>query len=78
MQDVIVKMKDGNRFSGPLLRWRPREGWFSLFATVEGQEPPVIQLAEVESAIQKGQRVGIQRIEDVDMLERARKDGWDG
>lgn len=72
MHDVLVTLKNGSRLSGPLWEWRPKEGWFSL----AGQDTEKILLSEVESAIQKGVRVAIDRVEDVDLLTRARREDW--
>jgi hypothetical protein len=85
MTDALVKMKDGRTYCNPIWMWRPKEGWLSLIATGEG-EPDKIWLRDVESAVEKGQRVGIEiidgerrpKIRDVDLLERARADGWNG
>lgn len=68
-----VKLKNGKVLSGSLWEWRPREGWFTL-TTNDGLEE--IRLAEVAAAFQQGQRVVVDRVQDVDLLQRARKDGW--
>ena len=57
-------------------KWRPKQGWFSLVGDVDDDGPVIIYLKDVESAIEYGQRTRIDKIEDVDLLERARKDGW--
>lgn len=60
--------------------WRPKEGWFSLCLS-EDEEPNKegrFYLREVESAVAAGQRTRVDRIEDVDLLVRARTEGWDG
>jgi hypothetical protein len=72
MQDVIVRMKDGRQYQGPLHVWRPEGGWFSLM----GEYTERIQLAEVLSAINKNQMVMAGVVEDVDLLERAIDEGW--
>jgi hypothetical protein len=76
MHDCKVIMKDGRKFSGPLWDWRPVEGWFSIPS--DENAPEKIFLRDVASAVNHGLRTGIGKIEDVDLLERARKNGWDG
>lgn len=73
MHDVIVKMKDGRDLSGPLYMWRPLDGYFSI--VLDG-EPGRIELADVASAVQLEQRTSTTTVENVDLLERARRDGW--
>jgi hypothetical protein len=75
MHYVDVKMKDGTKYCAPIYMWRPQEGWFSL---MDNDAPDQIRLADVESAIEEGQRVTVNRIEDADLLAKARRDGWDG
>jgi hypothetical protein len=73
---VVVILKDGRRFCGPIWTWRPEEGWFSLVG--DESMPECFQLTEVESAVDRKQRVAIDRQADVDLLERARQEGWNG
>lgn len=71
--NVTVKLKDGRTFCGPLWEWRPKEGWFSL--VLDMPDPPDrFLLADCESAVDHGVRVSINRIEDVDILERAKRE----
>ena len=75
MHITNVVLKDGTKINGILWMWRPEEGWFSLGGREDG--PVTIPLAECASAIEEGQRVGRNpdgtvRIEDVDLLEKAR------
>lgn len=77
MHAAKVKMKDGRSYYGPIYMWRPKEGWFSIPSDdTPGSER--IELSEVESAINYGIRTRVDRIEDVDLLELARKEGWEG
>lgn len=86
MHTTLVKMKDGRTLSGILWMWRPREGWFEIVPD-EG-DAATIMFRDVERAVTRGERVGVIRddkgkivgpkIADVDELERARQDGWDG
>jgi hypothetical protein len=74
MHDVIVKMKDGRDLQGPLWLWRPKEGFIEL----AGEDLMVLKLRDIESAVEKGVQVTIRRFEDVDLLKKAREEGWDG
>jgi hypothetical protein len=73
MHDVKVLLKNGKVLCGPLWTWRPRDGWFSLVSE-ENYGP--IQLEDVVSAVEEGLRTHSETIEDVDLLKRARDDGW--
>ena len=77
MSYAYVTMKDGRQFDGPIYMWRPKLGWFSIY---NNDAPDEIHLAEVESALNKGERVGVKDgeavIQDIDLVEKARQDGW--
>lgn len=75
MHDTRVKMRDGREFCGPLWTWRPEEGWFAI---ASDEAPPRINLRDVASAVNEGQRVSVNEVRDVDLMERAREEGWDG
>jgi hypothetical protein len=75
MHDVLVKMKDGKTYCGPLHTWRPAEGWFSLF---DNDSPDKILLRDVKSAINSGLRVRVNEVIDQDLLVRAQEEGWNG
>lgn len=77
MQDAVIRMKDGQIFCGPLWYWRPEEGWLSL-AGGEDAGPEKIFLRDVEKAINKNQMIHAFHIADEDLLEKAKKQGWDG
>lgn len=79
--DVKVVMIDGRVFEGPLWEWRPLEGWFTLVIDDLNypNAPDRFRLRDVVSAVDRNQRVSVDRLaEDVDLLVRARLDGWDG
>jgi hypothetical protein len=86
MRDAIVVLKNGKTVEGPLWTWRPKEGWFELAAMhdediaaiANKKDPGRILLREVVSAVNPQQRINIHEIRDVDLLERARNEGWDG
>ena len=86
MHDTLVKMKDGRTFCGPLWEFRPREGYLTIPS--DETAPDRIYFKDIESAVTKGERVGVlydddgniigPRVEDRDLLARAREEGWDG
>jgi hypothetical protein len=79
MHDTNVVMKDGRKYSGPIWKWRPKEGYFTVIDYSASDEPTRIELNEVESAKTLGERVSINSPpegEEQDELERARRDGW--
>lgn len=86
MHDTLVVMQDGRRFCGPMWYFRPEEGWMTVVDDRCNGEP--IYFRDMASAVTYGERVGIQRdengnaigpeIADVDEIERARQQGWDG
>jgi hypothetical protein len=75
MHDVLVEMKDGKKYCGPLYYWRPTEGWFSV---MDNEAPEKLFLREVKSAINKGLRVRVNEVVDQDLLVRAKEEGWNG
>jgi len=73
MHDATVRLKSGQEYCGPIWSWCPKEGWFSLTDAVCGYVE--IQLSDVAEAY-KTERVAPGRSEKVDLLERARRDGY--
>lgn len=77
MHNTEVKMKDGREFCGPIWKWRPSEGWFSIWS--DETAPERIYFRDVESAITRGDRNRHGVIGDLDELERARTEpDWSG
>ncbi len=73
MHVTTVRLKSGAVLSGYLWEWRPVEGWFSLGAE---DDLVVIRLGDVQEAVEKGVRVNVHEIKDVDLLQRAVEEGW--
>lgn len=73
MRDVVVRLKDGTVLCGPLWDWRPREGYFTIVSEVN--YGPIL-LSDCVSAINEQQWVRHDLIEDVDLLARAKAEGW--
>jgi len=78
MREASVTMKDGSRWCGPINYWRPVEGWLSLMGAKVDAGPDKIWLRDVKEATDYGVMTRINVVEDVDLLERAREEGWDG
>lgn len=80
MHGALVVLKDGRTLTGPLWSWRPAEGFFTLVDEegVNEGNPIDVRLSEVVSAVDYGIRVSVTRTEDVDLLARARAEGWEG
>lgn len=74
MHYTKVIMKDGREFYGPIWEWRPEEGWFSL--AIDSSAPDRIYFREVLTGTTENDRIGVDKIADQDILERAVKDGW--
>ena len=74
MHDTTVKFKNGKILCAPLWYFRPVEGFFSL----AGENSTLYYFRDVESMITSGERTGLNKIEDQDELERARREGWNG
>jgi len=72
---VKVTMKDGKTYEGDLWTWRPVQGWFAL---LDDHAPERIWLRDVSQAVNKNVWRTVKGPEDVDMLERAKKEGWAG
>jgi hypothetical protein len=78
MHGITAKLKNGTVICGTMWTWRPISGWLSLVDDETGQVVTV-QLADAESVVTHGgRRTAATAGEDVDDLERARKEGWAG
>lgn len=65
-------LKTGEAISGVIWEFKPLEGWFRLYG---GER---ILFRECASLVTSANRVSVEQISDVDELQRARKQGWDG
>lgn len=74
MHNCFVIMKDGRKFCGPIWEFRPQAGYFTI---VDNAAPDIIKFSECKSIITHV-RTHPNVVEDIDVLERARKEGWDG
>lgn len=70
MHDVVLKLKDGREFCSPLWIFSPEEGFLQLV----NEEPMFFQ--DIESAIDKQVWIWWDTLADVDLLQRARTEGW--
>jgi len=72
MPQTVVTLKDGRRFSGPIWKWLPREGYLELVDEDEVNDGEPIRIAfgdvaEASTLDASGAR---------DELARARSEGW--
>ncbi len=75
MHDTYVKMKDGREFCGPKWDFKPQEGYM----TIPSETDERIYFRDVASAVERGGRETAATVgQDVDLLQRAIKQGWDG
>lgn len=75
MRDTLVKMRDGREFCGPVWEFNVTEGYL----TIPSETSDLLHFRDMESAVQKGGRETAASVgEDVDLIERARAQGWDG
>jgi hypothetical protein len=79
-----VEMKDGRKYYLPIWKWRPGKGWFTLAMREDLPEhyddEPICYLyfRDVKTMVTKDENIGPREWGNVDELERARKDGWNG
>ncbi len=80
MHDTKLKLKSGKEIWGPIWCWRPKEGYLEITNNETGK-CDTIRFSDIEEGTEYGQRVTIRSPpegEDVDVLARAKEDGWDG
>jgi hypothetical protein len=80
MHHTTVKLKDGRVLCGPIDMWRPQENWMSLMGVEER-----ISFDDIASGETDKDRISIDTVGNINILERARRDvaqgrqhGWDG
>lgn len=75
MHDAYVKMKDGREFCGPVWSFNAIHGYM----TIPSATDDLLYFRDMESAVQKEGRETASTVgQDVDLLARARKQGWNG
>lgn len=74
MHDARIKMKDGREFRGPLWAFSPRAGFLSLAGDdAKAGHLHFRDMARAEQEIRSGPDG---EVKTVDLLERARNEGW--
>ena len=74
MHDARIKMKDGREFCGPIWEFKPKEGYLTIPS--DENAPEKIYFRDIESAKQLT-RIAANGLEkDIDLLRRARHEGW--
>jgi len=77
MKYTTVKLTSGVTLDGPIVKYRPKDGWFSISDT-ETRKIVIIHFKDVAEAITKNVFLSITEVGDRDEVQRARGDGWDG
>lgn len=75
MRDVSITLLSGESLCGPIWYWRPAEGWFSLVGDTPDEK---IFFRDVAQAINPIAWLPGGLVGPVDLLEKARREGWDG
>ena len=71
---VVLVMKDGRDFSGPVWNFQPKLGWIAI---LDVRAPDRIFLRNIETAVAQVEFIrGVTWTDDV--LAKARELGWDG
>lgn len=76
LHNVRVKFRDGRRLYGPLWEWRPEDGFFSLVDSYNENDGNliIVRLDDCAEAVEERVQVAWNKVMDVDLLERARRD----
>ena len=76
MHNTKIKTKDGKKYYGTLLYWKPCENYLSIVSYTK-KNPDSIELKfsfdDLESAITEGTRISIDKVGSEDEIQRARK-----
>ena len=75
MHQLIVTTKKDKTYCGFLVRFRPEFGWLEMNDNETG-DVIRFEFKTLKSAIEEGQRVTINEIRDVDLIDKARQMGW--
>jgi hypothetical protein len=85
MHMTHIKLKDGREFHSYILMFRPERGWLSLMQLDYDDDvlPNKIYFRDMVSAIRdqdryKDHKTGEWEIGDIDVIQEARDNGWDG
>ena len=76
MHDVVIELKDGRKLIGPIWTWHPKEGYLEL--DIDHWSEGKVYFRDIKTAVQCDVMVNITSIEDIDLLVRAKNEGWDG
>jgi hypothetical protein len=76
MRSATITLKSGEVLCAPIWEWRPEAGWLSLVGDVLS----IVRLIDIDEAHVMQQQHIYQPLAGVrvDLLERARREGWDG
>lgn len=76
MHTTSVVLKSGEKISGPIYLFRPKEGYLTLMATADPQRK--LFFRDMVSCVTENERISYNISGDQDELARAREQGWDG
>jgi len=72
MHDARIVLKTGEEIVGPVWSFNVQEGYLAIAGDMRK-----LYFRDIESAMNFGQRTHPGVIEDVDLLERAKQEGWE-
>jgi len=73
MHTTGVKLKNGHSYEGVLWKFKPLEGYLTLQGIPELEGEAQFYFKDMISCTTYGERVSINKIEDVDEMERAKQ-----
>lgn len=73
MHDATIVMKDGKEYCAPIWTFVPARGCLTLVDV-----PEILYFRDMVSAKTMTRLTVAGELEEVDLLSRARKEGWDG
>lgn len=75
MHDVYVRDHKGRKYQGHIIEFRPEKGFMEIWDDLT-EKAVKLFFRELSSAIEKTQRVSVNKICDVDLIKRAKEEGW--
>lgn len=75
MHITTIITKDGKKYNSVLWTFRPAQNFFTI---IDNNQDRKFSFDEVKSVITKGERISVNKIGDIDEIERARKFLKDG
>jgi hypothetical protein len=76
MHDAYITLKSGEEIQGPIWEFKPMKGYLSMVVP-EANGPRIIYFQDIERAIQPDTRISMNVTQTVDLLYRAKQEGWE-